>query len=153
MCCFICYQMYYWFVSVFNFVQYDIIMLLPLELIFMYKYHKKYWDNVIFEGRAFNLFTTSDPLKIWIPILQIFVFIYWRGTRKHFVLVENIFWTNRKMFSCPPSITKTKIWRIGIRIFGGSDVVNKLLHVPHYNDTLGLDILTPLIHFVLCSSM
>ena len=30
------------------------------------------------------------------------------------------------MFSCPPSITKTKIWRIGIRIFGGSDVVNKV---------------------------
>ena len=30
------------------------------------------------------------------------------------------------MFSCPPSITKTKIWRIGIQIFGGSDVVNKL---------------------------
>ena len=30
------------------------------------------------------------------------------------------------MFSCPPSINKTKIWRIGIRIFGDSDVVNKL---------------------------
>ena len=44
-------------------------------------------------------------------------------------VVENIFWTNKKMFSCPPSITKTKIWRIGIRIFGGSDVVNKLLSV------------------------
>ena len=42
-------------------------------------------------------------------------------------VVENIFWTNKKMFSCPPSITKTKISRIGIRIFGGSDVVNKLL--------------------------
>ena len=30
------------------------------------------------------------------------------------------------MFSCPPSITKTNIWRIGIQIFGGSDVVNTL---------------------------
>ena len=35
----------------------------------------------------------------------------------------------KKMFSCPPSITKTKIWRIGIRIFGGSDVVNKLYFI------------------------
>ena len=37
------------------------------------------------------------------------------------------------MFSCPPSITKTKIWRIGIRIFGGSDVVNKLHEVMSLN--------------------
>ena len=69
---------------------------------------------------------TSDPPNIRIPILQIFVFVIEGGQENIFLLVENIFWTNKKMFSCPPSITKTKIWRIGIRIFGGSDVVNKL---------------------------
>ena len=73
-----------------------------------------------------NLFTTSDPPNIRIPILQIFVFVIEGGQENIFLLVENIFWTNEKMFSCPPSITKTKNWRIGIRIFGGSDVVNKL---------------------------
>ena len=64
-----------------------------------------------------NLFTTSDPPKIRIPILQIFVFVIEGGQENIFLLVENIFWTNEKMFSCPPSITKTNIWRIGIRIF------------------------------------
>ena len=56
------------------------------------------------------------------------LFLLLKGGKKTFLLLaENIFWTNNKMFSCPP--TKTKIWRIGIRIFGGSDVVNKLLDV------------------------
>ena len=73
------------------------------------------------------MFTTSDPPNIRISILQIFVFVIEGGQENIFLLVENIFWTNEKMFSCPPSITKTKIWRIGIRIFGGSDVVNKLI--------------------------
>ena len=75
---------------------------------------------------SINLFTTSDSPNIRIPILQIFVFVIEGGQENIFLLVENIFWTNEKIFSCPPSITKTKIWRIGIRIFGGSDVVNKL---------------------------
>ena len=73
-----------------------------------------------------NLFTTSDSPKIRNPTLQIFVFVIEGGQEKIVLLVENIFWTNKKMSSCPPSITKTKISRIGIRIFGGSDVVNKL---------------------------
>ena len=77
-------------------------------------------------NEGFNLFTTSDPPNIRIPILQIFVFVIEGGQENIFLLVENIFWTNEKMFSCPPSITKTNIWRIGIRIFGESDVVNKL---------------------------
>ena len=75
----------------------------------------------------YNLFTTSDSPNIRIPILQIFVFVIEGGQENIFSLVQKIFSTNKKMFSCPPSITKTKIWRIRIRIFGGSDVVNKLL--------------------------
>ena len=49
----------------------------------------------------YNLFMTSESPNIRIPILQIFVLIYWRGTRKHFLLVENIFWTNEKCFLVP----------------------------------------------------
>ena len=49
-----------------------------------------------------NLFTTSESPNIWIPILQISVFIYWRGTRKHFSLVQKMFSTNKK---CSPSIS------------------------------------------------
>ena len=75
----------------------------------------------------YNLFTTSDPPNIRIPILQIFVFVIEGGQENIFSLDQKIFSTNKKMFSCPPSITKTKIWRIGIRKFGGSDVVNKLV--------------------------
>ena len=84
-------------------------------------------SRVVISKNANNLFMTSDPPNIRIPILQIFVFVIEGGQENIFLLVENIFWTNEKMFSCPPSITKTKIWRIGIRIFGGSDVVNKLV--------------------------
>ena len=80
-----------------------------------------------------NLFTTSDPPKIRIPILQIFVFVIEGGQENIFSLVQKIFSTNKKKFSCPPSITKTKIWRIGIRIFGGSDVVNKLFVSLYFN--------------------
>ena len=69
------------------------------------------------EVSSINLFTTSDSPNIRIPILQIFVFVIEGGQENIFLLVENIFWTNEK----------TKIWRIGIRIFGGSDVVNKLV--------------------------
>ena len=54
--------------------------------------------------------------NIWIPILQIFVFVYWRGTRKHFHWSKKYFRPIR-MFSCPPSINKNKDWRIGIGIF------------------------------------
>ena len=49
----------------------------------------------------YNLFTTSESPNIRIPILQIFVFIYWRGTRKHFSLVQKIFSTNKKCFLVP----------------------------------------------------
>ena len=77
----------------------------------------------------YNLFTTSDPPNIQIPILQILVFVIEGRQENIFLLVKKIFSTNRKMFSCPPSITKTNIWRIGIRIFGESDVVNKLIVV------------------------
>ena len=73
-----------------------------------------------------NLFTTSNPPNIRIPILQIFVFVIEGGQENIFSLIQKIFSTNKKMFSCPPSITKTNIWRIGIQIFGGFDVVNKL---------------------------
>ena len=51
--------------------------------------------------QTYNLFTTTESPNIRIPILQIFVFIYWRGTRKHFLLVQNIFWTNEKCFLVP----------------------------------------------------
>ena len=40
------------------------------------------------------MFTTSESPNIQIPILQIFVFIYWRETRKHFLLVENKLFVN-----------------------------------------------------------
>ena len=39
--------------------------------------------------------------NIQIPILQIFVFVCWRGTRKHFHW-SKIFFGPMKMFSCPP---------------------------------------------------
>ena len=45
--------------------------------------------------------------NIRIPILQIFVFVYWRGTRKHFHWSEKYF-RQIKMFSCRPSINKNK---------------------------------------------
>ena len=45
--------------------------------------------------------------NIRIPILQIFVFVYWRGTRNHFYW-SIIFFGPMKMFSCPPSINKSK---------------------------------------------
>ena len=48
-----------------------------------------------------NLFMTSESPNIRIPILQIFVFIYWRGTRKHFSLVQKIFSTNKICFLVP----------------------------------------------------
>ena len=50
----------------------------PFFLIFRRIDQKKVfnWPN--------NLFTTSESPNIRIPILQIFVFIYWRGTKKHF---------------------------------------------------------------------
>ena len=50
---------------------------------------------------TYNLFTTSDPPKIRIPILQIFVSVYWRGDKKTFSLVENIFWTNENVYLSP----------------------------------------------------
>ena len=57
-----------------------------------------------------NLFTTSDPPKYSnsnSPILQIFVFVFWRGTRKHFHWSKKYF-RPIKIFSCPPSINKNK---------------------------------------------
>ena len=57
--------------------------------------------NIFFQFEFYNLFTTSESPNIRIPILQIFVFIHWRGTRKYFLLVENIFWTNEKCFLVP----------------------------------------------------
>ena len=46
----------------------------------------------------YNLFTTSDPPNIRIPILQIFVFVIEGGQENIFLLVENIFWTNENVF-------------------------------------------------------
>ena len=45
--------------------------------------------------------------NIRIPILQIFVFVYWRGTRKHFHWSKKYF-QPIKMCSCPLSINKNK---------------------------------------------
>ena len=48
-----------------------------------------------------NLFMTSESPNIRIPILKIFAFIYWRGTRKHFLLVENILYWSKNVFLSP----------------------------------------------------
>ena len=57
------------------------------------------------------MFTTSDPTKYSNSNSPILCFCLLKGDKKTFLLVKNIFWTNKnglKMFSCPPSINKTK---------------------------------------------
>ena len=74
-----------------------------------------------------NLFTTSESPNIRVPILQIFVFVYWRGTRKQ-----------KQIFG-----------ELEFEYFGVSDVVNKLI-VSQIRDWELMDTCTCFILIFLC---
>ena len=64
--------------------------------------------------------------NIWIPILQIFVLVYWRGTRKHFNWSKKYFRPIKNVFLSPLNKEKQKFGELELEYFGGFDVVNKL---------------------------
>ena len=76
--------------------------------IMVYNVHTQPSENI--QNNKVSLLTCSrhqNLQNIRIPVLQIFVFVYWRGTGKTFYW-SKIFFGPMKMFSCPPSINKNK---------------------------------------------
>ena len=51
--------------------------------------------------QPYNLFTTSDPPNIRIPILQNFIFVIEGGQENIFSLVQKIFSTNKNISLSP----------------------------------------------------
>ena len=80
--------------------------------ILAYKNEKKIKTKSDRNSRIVTCSRHRNLQNIWIPILQIFVFVYRRGTRKHFYW-SKIFFGRELEFE----------------YFVGSDVVNKLINV------------------------